>query len=163
MERAKTWKSVVIWSIISAAFIGPGTVTTAVSAGSSFKLSLLWAVTFATISCVILQEVAARITIASGMNVGQALIKKFGNRNGRWLQWLMGGSVIAGCAAYEAGNILGAVSGLSLLTGIENHWLTVGVFLFSFALLWQGSPKWISNLMMFLVLVMGIAFIKVAF
>lgn len=163
MERAKTWKSVVIWSIISAAFIGPGTVTTAVSAGSSFKLDLLWAVTFATISCVILQEVAARITIASGMNVGQALTKKFGDRNGRWLQWLMGGSVIAGCAAYEAGNILGAVSGLTLLTGIENYWLTLGVFLFSFALLWQGSPRWISNLMMFLVLVMGIAFIKVAF
>lgn len=163
MERAKTWKSVVIWSIISAAFIGPGTVTTAVSAGSSFKLDLLWAVSFATIACVILQEVAARITIASGMNVGQALTKKFGDRNGKWLQWIMGGSVIAGCAAYEAGNILGAVSGLTLLTGIENHWLTLAVFLFSFALLWKGSPGWISNVMMFLVLVMGIAFIRVAF
>lgn len=163
VERAKTWKSVVIWSVISAAFIGPGTVTTAVSAGASFKLGLLWAVTFATISCIILQEVAARITIASGLNVGQALKKKFGSRNGRSLQWLMGGSVMAGCAAYEAGNILGAVSGLGLITGIDNHWLTVIIVAMSFSLLWKGSPAWISSLMMILVLIMGIAFIRVAF
>ncbi len=42
MGKNKTWKSVVIWSIISAALIGPGTVTTAVSAGSLFSLDLLW-------------------------------------------------------------------------------------------------------------------------
>lgn len=162
MTKTRTWKSVVIWSIISAAFIGPGTVTTAVSAGSSFKLDLLWAVTFATIACIVLQEVAARITIASGMNLGQTLTVKFGRKNGRFLKWLIGGSVIAGCAAYEAGNILGAVSGLNLLTGLSTVLLTVAVGIVSFVLLWRGSPQWISNLMMSLVLLMGISFLLVA-
>jgi manganese transport protein len=162
MERLKTWKSVVIWSIISAAFIGPGTVTTAVSAGSTFQLDLLWAVTFATVACIVLQEVAARITIASGMNVGQALTLKFGSRNGNFLKWLIGGSVIAGCAAYEAGNILGAVAGLNLLTGAGTFWLTIIVSAVSFGLLWRGSPRWISSLMMFLVALMGISFLLVA-
>jgi manganese transport protein len=152
----------VIWSIISAAFIGPGTVTTAVSAGSSFKLDLLWAVTFATVACIVLQEVAARITIATGMNVGQALTVKFGRRNGKFLKWLIGGSVIAGCAAYEAGNILGAVSGLNLLTGISGTILTTVVTVVSFVFLWRGSPGWISNLMMLLVVIMGISFFLVA-
>ena len=162
MTKARTWKSVVIWSIISAAFIGPGTVTTAVSAGSSFKLDLLWAVTFATVACIVLQEVAARITIASGMNLGQSLTIKFGRSNGNFLKWLIGGSVIAGCAAYEAGNILGAVSGLNLLTGLDAVLLTVLVTLVSFILLWRGSPQWISNLMMLLVVIMGISFFLVA-
>jgi manganese transport protein len=162
MNQTRTWKSVVIWSIISAAFIGPGTVTTAVSAGSSFKLDLLWAVTFATVACIVLQEVAARITIATGMNVGQALTVKFGRRNGKFLKWLIGGSVIAGCAAYEAGNILGAVSGLNLLTGISGTILTTVVTVVSFVFLWRGSPGWISNLMMLLVVIMGISFFLVA-
>jgi len=51
-------KSVILWSVISAAFIGPGTITTAITAGASFHLSLLWAVVFATIACIMLQEVS---------------------------------------------------------------------------------------------------------
>ncbi|MBL0742420.1 NRAMP family divalent metal transporter [Chryseolinea lacunae] len=163
MRTVNTWKSVVIWSIISAAFIGPGTVTTAVSAGSIFKLSLLWSVVFATVACIMLQEIAARITIASGLNVGQALKKKFGSRHGATLQWLVGGSVIAGCAAYEAGNIMGAVSGMNLITGMNIKVLTVIISLTSFAVLWIGNPSWISNLMTFLVAVMGVSFLLLAF
>jgi Mn2+/Fe2+ NRAMP family transporter len=67
MNRSKI-SSVILWSVISAAFIGPGTVTTAVSAGSQFQLQLLWAVVFATIACIVLQEVSARITIATGLS-----------------------------------------------------------------------------------------------
>ena len=62
--------SVILWSVISAAFIGPGTVTTAVTAGSVYQLDLMWAVVFATIACILLQEVSARITIASGLSLG---------------------------------------------------------------------------------------------
>ena len=122
--KKNTLSSVILWSVISAAFIGPGTVTTAVTAGSQFKLNLLWAVTFSTIGCILLQEVSARITIASGLTFGESLIKKFGPSTGKMLQWLVGGSVIFGCAAYEAGNILGAVAGLHLLD--EFHGIMLG-------------------------------------
>jgi Mn2+/Fe2+ NRAMP family transporter len=70
--------------------------------------------------------------------------------------------VIAGCAAYEAGNILGAVSGLNLLTGIGISILTVIVTAVSFILLWRGSPRWISNIMMLLVVTMGLSFLLVS-
>ena len=106
--------SIILWSVISAAFIGPGTVTTAVTAGSQFQTQLLWAVVFATIACIVLQEVSARIVIASGLNFGQALETKFGSKNGGWIKWIVAGPVLLGCAAYEAGNILGAVSGSSI-------------------------------------------------
>lgn len=158
-----TLSSVILWSVISAAFIGPGTITTAVSAGANYGLSLLWAVTFATFGCIALQELSARITIASGLTFGESLLKKFGPRNGRALQWIVGGSVVFGCAAYEAGNILGAVAGLNLITGASNTMLTITVTVVSGLVLWFGGKDWISNLMMLLVVIMGIAFMTLAF
>jgi len=163
MKAPSKISSVILWSVISAAFIGPGTVTTAVTAGSQFQLQLLWAVTFATLGCIVLQEISARITIASGLTFGESLIKKFGERNGKLLQWIVGGSVVLGCAAYEAGNILGAVAGLNLITGIRTDLLTVLVTLTAGFILWIGGKNWISNLMMGLVVIMGVAFAALAF
>jgi manganese transport protein len=154
--------SVILWSVISAAFIGPGTVTTAVSAGSQFGLDLLWAVTFATLGCIVLQEVSARITIASGLTLGAAMIVSFGESKGRAAQWIVGISVILGCAAYEAGNILGAVAGLNLIMDVPGVLLTFMVTAACCAILWSSGSKWISNLMTLLVVVMGVAFAALA-
>ncbi len=163
MKAPSKISSVILWSVISAAFIGPGTVTTAVTAGSQFHLQLLWAVTFATLGCIVLQEISARITIASGLTFGESLTKKFGERNGKLLQWIVGGSVVFGCAAYEAGNILGAVAGLNLITGLDTQLLTILVTIVSGIVLWIGGKNWISNLMMLLVVIMGVAFAALAF
>ena len=98
MAKNKTLSSVILWSVISAAFIGPGTVTTAAAAGSAYQLDLLWAVTFATIACILLQEVSARLTIISGLTMGQALTKRYGAQRSTWLKFFLGGPVILGCA-----------------------------------------------------------------
>jgi manganese transport protein len=154
--------SVILWSVISAAFIGPGTVTTAVAAGAQFHLDLLWAITFSTLGCIVLQEVSARITIASGRTLGEALLLTFGEQRGRTAQWILGVSVILGCAAYEAGNILGAVSGLGLIIKWPAGWLTILVTLAASAILWSRGRGWISTMMTLLVAVMGIAFAALA-
>jgi manganese transport protein len=154
--------SVILWSLISAAFIGPGTVTTAVAAGSQFHLHLLWTITFATLGCIVLQEVSARITIASGLTLGEALARTYGPRRGTAAKWILGSSVVFGCAAYEAGNILGAVSGLNLITGFSNTRLTIAVAIAAAAVLWTKGKSLISTLMTFLVCVMGVAFAALA-
>jgi Mn2+/Fe2+ NRAMP family transporter len=161
MNRSKI-SSVILWSVISAAFIGPGTVTTAVSAGSQFQLQLLWAVVFATIACIVLQEVSARITIASGLTLGQAIERKFGEQKGFWIKWLVGGSVVMGCAAYEAGNILGGTAGLLLLVDGNSSVFTILLVMIAGWVLWSGQGKWISTIMTFLVGMMGIAFLALA-
>ncbi|CAN5450822.1 Nramp family divalent metal transporter [soil metagenome] len=158
----KTLSSVILWSVISAAFIGPGTVTTAATAGSLFQLDLLWAVTFATIACILLQEVSGRLTIVSGLTMGQALSKRYGNRKSTWLKYILGGPVIMGCAAYEAGNILGAVSGLNLISSIDVRLLTIAITAISAIILWTGKRNAIGWLMTFLVGLMGIAFFGLA-
>lgn len=153
-------RSVVLWSVISAAFIGPGTITTAVTAGASFQLGLLWAVVFATLACIVLQEVSARIIISSGLSFGECVQQRFGSG---WVKWLVAVPVLLGCAAYEAGNILGAVSGLSLLTSGNTKWFTVIITILAAVILWGGGSKLISNVMIVLVMVMAIAFALLAF
>jgi manganese transport protein len=155
-------KSVILWSVISAAFIGPGTITTAFTAGSQFNIQLLWAVAFATLACIVLQELSARITIVSGQTFGQAIVHKFGSKAGGRLQWLVAIPVLLGCAAYEAGNILGAVSGMSLLFPETAKVATLFITVMAGMILWKGGSRLISLVMTILVGLMGIAFLVLA-
>ncbi len=153
--------NILFWSVISAAFIGPGTITTASLAGATYGVSLLWALLFSTLACIVLQEGAARITIASGLTIGEAVALKFGARP--WVKWALGGSVIFGCAAYEAGNIVGAITGAGLIFDIPAWVFTVAVSSAAFVILWRGSASGVAQSLGILVAVMGVAFLYTAF
>ncbi len=161
MSQRLHLRSVVLYSVISAAFIGPGTITTTLTAGSLYGLQLLWAVTLSITGCFVLQEISARLVIGSGVNLAQAMYKGFGKK-GNVLLAFTGFAVILGCAAYEAGNILGAVSGLQVLTGLNAQGLSVGVVLTAFTVLWLNKRSFISGVMTALVALMGLAFITLA-
>lgn len=158
----KTFQNVLFWSIISAAFIGPGTVTTASKAGASFGLALLWALLFSTLATVILQEAAARITIASGKNLGEIIAMKYQQKSGSTLKVGVFVAVAFGCAAYQAGNMLGAIAGVSLLSNFSQQWMTIALGVICAAILWVGNLKIIAKILGFIVAFMGIAFIYVA-
>ncbi len=155
--------NILFWSIISAAFIGPGTVTTAAKAGADFGLPLLWALTFATIACLVLQEASARLTIASGMNLGQAIWKQAVNgRRGNLILVLVALCILSGTAAYQAGNLLGAMAGTSLLITLP-PWLPVLVIgMIAAAILFIPSIKIIARVLGSLVAFMGITFLVTA-
>ncbi|MEY3367174.1 MAG: hypothetical protein RI973_329 [Bacteroidota bacterium] len=159
--KATGW-SLLLWSIIPAAFIGPGTVTTCSKAGAAYGLSLLWALTFSTIATFILQEAAARITIASGKSPGEIIALKFKGKNTRWLKMLLFAMVTFGCAAYQAGNILGAVIGLKLLFDVPQGLLVALMGVTVVVLLWSGNVRLLANAMAVIVFFMGIAFVYVA-
>jgi manganese transport protein len=73
---------------------------------------------FSTVACLVLQEASARITVVSGSNLGQALVRQYGaHPAARGIPYFVMGAIILGCAAFEAGNILGAVAGLELVSG----------------------------------------------
>ncbi len=150
------------WSVISAAFIGPGTVTTCSLAGASFGTSLLWALTFSTIATLVLQEAAARITLASSLSLGEILVQRHGQR-GRWLNGTLAGAVILGCAAYEAGNLLGAVAGMQLIFDIPVWILSLGLGILAFSLLKIRQLSVLTRLLGVLVFILGFAFIVVGF
>lgn len=156
--------NILFWSVISAAFIGPGTVTTAASAGAGFGYALIWALIFSTVACYILQEASARITAVSGLNLGQAMKQDYGHsRAGNGLIWLALIAILSGCAAFEAGNILGAVAGLTLVTGSVPVPIIVAVIgITAGILLWNGTVRQIAKLLGVIVAIMGICFVITA-
>lgn len=158
--KSKFW-NYIFWLVIAAAFIGPGTVTTAASAGANYQLQLLWALLFSTLACIVVQEASARITIVSGKSLGQAIKDRFSNSS---FVWFIGISIFLGCLAYEAGNILGAISGLALLNfGIPKWVFTAIIAGVSFLLLYFEKTKSVPQILGALVAIMGLGLFYAAF
>ena len=59
--------------LVTAAFIGPGTVTAASKAGADYRLALLWAVMFSLLATIVLQEMAARLAIVRRRGMREAV------------------------------------------------------------------------------------------
>ena len=155
--------SVLFWSVISAAFIGPGTVTTCSKAGASFEMSLLWALLFSTLATILLQELAARVNMATGKNLGEIMSIKYQSKKASSrIPGFLFLAVSFGCAAYQAGNILGAVAGLRLLSPFPSFAYTLVIGILCFALLWKGTVGQVARFMGALVVIMGIIFLYIA-
>ena len=154
---------ILFWSVIAAAFIGPGTVTTAASSGTQFGFTLLWALLFSTFACVVLQEASGRITVISGKNLGQAIRNRYrGRATGTMVLLLVLGAIILGCAAYEAGNILGSVAGAALGIGLAPKLLTLIIGILAGLLLYFGTTKVVAQCLGVVVALMGITFLVTA-
>ncbi len=151
--------NILFWSVISAAFIGPGTVTTAAKAGAVFRYQLLWALLFSTIACIVLQEAAARLTLVSGLNLGEAIRRRYKDTSMFvWVVVLVVGAIILGSAAYETGNILGALAGIRFIAAGPG-WLWVLLIAgFAALMLSRRSVRGVANVLGTLVAVMGVAF-----
>jgi Mn2+/Fe2+ NRAMP family transporter len=157
-------RKTLVWLVISAAFIGPGTVTTAAKAGAAYGTSLLWTLLFAIVACVLLQEGAARIYLASGKQLGQAILEQFRSSSSKYTLGLsLTFAVVLGCAAYEAGNILGAVAGISLSANLNTQFMTVAIVLTAGILLYFGKFRLITAFLGSLVGIMGIGLIIIVF
>ena len=155
--------NILFWSVVSAAFIGPGTVTTATKAGANFQFDLLWALVFSTFACLLLQEASARITINSGLNLGQAIAKQFEGKSTRMLALILViGAIVLGSAAYETGNILGSIAGLSLIFDIPKNYMVIGIGILAVLALSLKSIPTIARIMGGIVFLMGIAFFTTA-
>jgi len=153
-------------ALITAAFIGPGTITTCSVAGASFGFALLWGLVFSIVATLLLQEMAARLGIISGRGLGEALRIHFNKGIGKIIAILLVISAITiGNAAFETGNILGATLGLESLTNSHGPWRNYWVLLIgllAFFVLFAGSYKLIEKAMLALVILMSFTFITTA-
>jgi len=75
---------------------------------------------------------------------------------------LVGGAILLGCAAYEAGNILGGAAGAMLALDAPRGAVTLGLAFAAGALLLAGSPQFVARLMAAFVALMGAGFLLVA-
>ncbi|TQV89810.1 Nramp family divalent metal transporter [Aliikangiella coralliicola] len=152
--------------LVTAAFIGPGTVITASLAGTHFGYSLIWALLFSVIATIILQEMTARLGIVTQQGLGENIRSSFQQPLLRAISILLVVSaIVVGNAAYQSGNISGASLGLSGLLELQlsgssdlSLWpLIIGVV--AFILLWSGSYKIVEKALILLVCIMSLAFL----
>lgn len=149
-------------TLVAAAFVGPGTVTVCSLAGVTHGCSLLWALLFSVLSTIVLQEMAARLGWVTQTGLGTT-IRNERNRTPLAIVmfYLVIIAILVGNAAYEAGNIGGAVLGLDLLYEGFNYWpLIIGGI--SFVLLFKLKYKILERLLIAMVLLMSLAFLVTA-
>ena len=150
-------------ALIAAAFIGPGTVTACTLAGANYGYTLLWALLFATVATVILQEMSARLGLVTQQGLGETLRIMLNQSVWKWpLFGLIIVALYLGNAAYEAGNLSGAALGIEALTDRSQSLSRVSVIIISLLagiLLWRGSYKQIERMLLMLVALMALAFI----
>ncbi|MEZ2414394.1 Nramp family divalent metal transporter [Muriicola sp. E247] len=150
--------------LIAAAFVGPGTIAACTLAGVGFGFTLLWAMLLSIATTMMFQEMAARVGILTKKGLTASIREELTRP---WIRVSVLGIILAaivvGNAAYEAGNIGGAVLGLEALLGSEPSpwysWLIGGC---AFVLLFAGSYKMLEKIFVGLVMMMSISFILAA-
>ena len=146
--------------LVTAAFIGPGTVTTSTLAGANYGYALLWALLFATFATIILQEMAARLGTVTQKGLAEVLLDALRHSTWKWpLILLIGIALFAGNSAFEAGNLAGAALGVdAVVPGTFRSAIVVLVLLSSLIMI-KGNYQQIERLLVSLVLLMAIAFV----
>jgi NRAMP (natural resistance-associated macrophage protein)-like metal ion transporter len=146
--------------LVTAAFIGPGTVTTASVAGASYGFALLWALLFSVAATIILQEMAARLGLVTGGGLSEALRGAFRTPLLNALAVvLVVCAITLGNAAFETGNITGAALGLEVLSGQPAALWSLLVGGTALALLAMGGYRVIERVLIALVLMMSLVFL----
>ncbi len=146
--------------LVTAAFIGPGTVTSCSIAGANFGYALIFALVFATITTLILQEMTGRLSLASGDDLAQSLrcLSKTPLAKIFFIILTLS-SITFGCAAYEAGNIIGASLGLEIVTSIPQKIWVIVISIAAILLLNQKKYRLIEKFLIFLVFFMSLSFL----
>ena len=149
--------------LVTAAFVGPGTVTTASVAGAKFGYVLLWALLFSVLATIVLQEMSARLGLVTRAGLGEALRATFTRP---WSRWSCAVLVVAaigfGNAAYETGNITGAAAGLEIITGVSPAVWAGVIGVAGAALLLFGAYQVLERILIVLVGLMSLAFVATA-
>ena len=149
-------------TLVTAAFIGPGTVTLCSMTGASTGYSLLWVLVFSVITTVVFQEMAARLGLVTQEGLGEAIRNSKLPAFGRIVMiFISFSAIIIGNAAYEAGNLAGAVLGLDLIYEGFKFWplilgLIAGIVLFI------GKYAYLEKLLIGLVILMSLCFVFTA-
>lgn len=146
--------------LVAAAFIGPGTVTSCSLAGAQFGYVLIFALIFAIATTLILQEMTGRLSLGSGYDLGQSLREFPKNQVTKILIVILTlSSITFGCAAYEAGNLVGGALGLEMVSSISKKIWVLLISLVAAFVLSRKKNRIVEKFLIFLVFFMSLSFL----
>ena len=124
--------------LVTVGFIDPGNWATNIEGGSSFGYSLLWVITLSTLMLMVIQNMAAKLGIATGKSLAVNIREGFPKP----VSALLGATIVAACVATDVAELLGGAIGFRLLFGFP-LWLgaLITVFLEVFLIIGQRYHK----------------------
>ena len=147
-------------AIMSAAIIGPGTVTTASQQGALYGFTSLWILLVACVIAYFFQEPAMRISIGCKESVMVGVREHLSPGVAKFL-WIV---IFVGSIAFQAGNLSGASMALEyFVPGTSNLMWAVVMTLLAFIIVMLNRYKVIENVNQVLILMMVFAFVLTAF
>ena len=157
--------------LVTAAFIGPGTLTVCTMAGVHAGTQLLWVVVLATLITIFIQNIAARIAWNTGSGLATSMIKNTAHPLLRWFFLvLILAAILVGNTAYQGGNLSGAFLGFDKIVTLPSfsignqtfalRSLIIGVM--AAWVLWKGNTRLIKNILLSVVLLMSASFLIAA-
>ncbi len=99
--------------LVTIGFIDPGNWATNISAGADFSYGLLWVITLSTLMLILVQNMSARLGIATGRSLASNIREHFPAPASA----MIGVTIVAACAATDVAELLGGAIGFSLLLG----------------------------------------------
>lgn len=165
MNEAKlTWKDYLKamgpGAIMSAAIIGPGTVTTASAQGASYGYTALWIVALACVIAYFFQEPAARISIGCKESIMVGVRTHISPAAAKFL-WIV---IFVGSIAFQAGNLGGASMALTyFFPGTGNLFWAIIMSAAAFIVVLLNRYRLIEGVNQILILLMVLAFVLTAF
>ena len=170
----KIFKHIGPATLVTAAFIGPGTVSVCALAGIDHGYSLIWVMIISLVMTVFLQELAARLSIIYQKDLTELIVDQL-DKN-KLLRYfiisLIFLAIVLGNTAYEAGNLSGVNIGLQILSyddyfisilGAKLNYAIMIITAIAFIILNLKSYKLIERTLMILVGVLSFSFIVLAF
>jgi len=99
--------------LVTVGFIDPGNWATNIEGGSKFGHKLLWVITLSTLMLIVIQNMAAKLGIATGKSLAVNIREKFS----RPWTFIFGLTIVLACVATDVAELLGGAIGFNLLFG----------------------------------------------
>ncbi len=142
--------------IIASVVLGPGSITVSSRIGSEYGYAFLWVILLAAISMVIYTSMGARF----GISNKDSILNSISVNYGRWFSVLIGISAFMSASSFQFGNNLGVGIAMQGITGIDERVWPLIFTPTALVLLFYAKNlyKLLEKLMMFLVMIMILAF-----
>jgi manganese transport protein len=133
--------------LVTVGFIDPGNWATNIEGGSKFGYQLLWVITLSTLMLIVIQNMAAKLGIATGKSLAVNIREKFS----RPTTAVLGVTIVLACVATDVAELIGGAIGFNLLFGMP-LWLgaLLTVFLEIFLIISQRYHRLEVIIMAFL-------------
>ncbi len=100
--------------LVTVGFIDPGNWATNIEGGARFGYGLLWVITLSTVMLIVIQNMAAKLGIATGKSLAVNIREYFSPP----VAALLGCTIVLACVATDVAELLGGAIGFKLLLGM---------------------------------------------